>query len=840
MMSKSKTALPTEIEVRGGRVHNLKSVNVNIPLHKFVAISGLSGSGKSSLAMGILYEEGSRRYLEALSTYTRRRIKLGAQADVTSVKHIPSALALKQRPAIPSERATVGTMSEIFNVIRLIFSRLGSPRCPNGHQVKPSLAIAEAMSKSGDQMGMITCPTCGVAFPAFSAEDFAFNSAGACERCQGTGVVRQIDESKLIGDANLSLADGAVASWHLPGRNFMPSVAEQAGVRIHVPYKDLTDKEKDFVLNGPKKKFKMDFRSGTGRVFHDFNALYENAHEAVYESARTSKSERAQKRISEFFHYSTCPVCHGTRLKPVLLTQLAGGLNIAQVSELTLGDLPSWKKDVLGDLPANMSKMADSLFKEFDDNLRPLLELGLDYLTLSRNGNTLSTGELQRIQLARTLRTQTTGVLYILDEPSIGLHPDNVAGLLNVFRELVDQGNSLVVVDHNVDIIKAADWIIEIGPGSGTQGGRILDQGTPDQIAQDPNSKIGPYLNGTAQLRTRPIADKPADQEISFAIGDYYNLHDVAGQLPINRLSAVTGFSGAGKTSLILDSLVPAIKAQAKGLGLPKQVKRLSSPLKEVVSVDAAPIGKTMRSTVATYTSIMDNLRKLFAAQPLAKEKHYTPSYFSYNNKQGACPNCGGSGIVTLDIQFLPDMQQTCPVCNGERYNQAIQAVKWHGYSIVDLLALDVRAALSAFKDVPKIERELQLLEEVGLGYLHLGESTPSLSGGEAQRLKLVKHLNRNQATTLFVFDEPTIGLHPLDVKTLLDVMQRLLDRGATIVTITHDLNLISNADYILDMGPRGGKNGGQIVATGRPQDLIDQSTSLTTHYLAEYWHRYN
>ena len=840
MMSKQAAALPTQIEVRGGRVHNLKNVDINIPLHKFVAISGLSGSGKSSLAMGILYEEGSRRYLEALSTYTRRRIKLGAQAEVTSVKHIPSALALKQRPAIPSERATVGTMSEIFNVIRLIFSRLGSPRCPNGHQVKPSLAIAEAMSKSGDQMGMITCPTCGATFPAFSAEDFAFNSAGACDKCQGTGVVREIDESKLIGDENLSLADGAVASWHLPGRNFMPSVAEQAGVRIHVPYKNLTDKEKEFVLNGPKKKFKMDFRSGTGRVFHDFNALYENAHEAVYESARTSKSERAQKRISEFFHYSTCPVCHGTRLKPVLLTQLAGGLNIAQVSELTLGDLAAWKQDVLAALPANMGKMAHSLFKEFDDNLRPLLELGLDYLTLSRNGNTLSTGELQRIQLARTLRTQTTGVLYILDEPSIGLHPDNVSGLLNVFRELVDQGNSLVVVDHNVDIIKAADWIIEIGPGSGAQGGKILDQGTPAQIAQDPGSKIGPYLNGSADLLARPIADQPADQEISFEVGDYFNLADVAGQLPVNRLSAVTGFSGAGKTSLILDSLVPAIKDQAKGRGLPKQVKKLDAPLKEVVSVDAAPIGKTMRSTVATYTSIMDNLRKLFAAQPLAKEKHYTPSYFSYNNKQGACPNCGGSGIVTLDIQFLPDMQQTCPVCNGERYNQAVQAVKWHGYSIVDLLNLDVRAALPVFKDVPKIERELKLLEEVGLGYLHLGESTPSLSGGEAQRLKLVKHLDRNQATTLFVFDEPTIGLHPLDVKTLLGVMQRLLDRGATIVTITHDLNLIANADYILDMGPRGGKNGGQIVATGRPQDLIAHPTSLTTRYLAEYWHRYN
>lgn len=831
--------LPTKIEVRGGRVHNLKNIDVDIPLHKFVAVSGLSGSGKSSLAMGILYEEGSRRYLEALSTYTRRRIKLGAQAEVRSVKHIPSALALKQRPTIPSERATVGTMSEIFNVIRLIFSRLGSPVCPNGHRLKPSLKIAEAMSRSDDEMGMLTCPVCGARFMAFSAEDFAFNSDGACTRCQGTGQVREIDESKLIGDENLSLADGAVASWHLPGRNFMPSVAQHAGVRIDVPYKDLTAKEKDFVLNGPKKKYQMDFRSGTGRVFHDFNALYENAHEAVLESARTSKSARAQKRISEFFHYSTCPVCHGTRLKPELLKQQAGRLNIAQVAGLTLGDLPEWKKKVLGTLPADMGKMARSLFKEFDDNLRPLLELGLDYLTLSRNGNTLSTGELQRIQLARTLRTATTGVLYILDEPSIGLHPDNISGLLHVFRELVAQGNSLVVVDHNVDIIKAADWIIEIGPGSGEAGGRVIAQGTPAAIAQKPESKIGPYLNGSADLLARQVNSQPADRQISFEVANYYNLKDVQGRLPVNRLSAITGFSGAGKTSLILDSLVPAIKSQAKGQPLPAQVKKLTAPLKEVVSVDAAPIGKTQRSTVATYTSIMDNLRKLFAAQPLAKEKHYTPSYFSYNNKQGACPNCGGAGIVTLDIQFLPDMQQTCPVCHGDRYNRDVQQVKWHGYSIVDLLKLDIRQALKVFADVPKIERELKLLQEVGLDYLHLSESTPSLSGGEAQRLKLVKHLNRNQKTTLFVFDEPTIGLHPLDVKTLVHVMQQLLDRGATIVTITHDLNLIVNADYMLDLGPRGGSKGGRIVAQGRPLELAKEPASLTTRYLADYWHRF-
>lgn len=831
--------IPTKIEVRGAKVHNLKNIDVDIPLHKFVAVSGLSGSGKSSLAMGILYEEGSRRYLEALSTYTRRRIKLGAQAEVTSVKHIPSALALKQRPSIPSERATVGTMSEIFNVIRLIFSRLGSPVCPNGHRLKPSLAIAETMSRSDSSMGELTCPVCGAKFQAFSAEDFAFNSDGACPNCQGTGQVREIDDSKLIGDENLSLADGAVASWHLPGRNFMPSVAEQAGVRIHVPYKDLTPKEKDFVLNGPQQKFKMDFRSGTGRVFHDFNALYENAHAAVLESAKSSKSERAQKRISAFFHYSTCPVCHGTRLRPELLNQLAGGLNIAQVSDLTLGELADWKQRVLATLTADMNKMATSLFKEFDDNLRPLLELGLDYLTLSRNGNTLSTGELQRIQLARTLRTQTNGVLYILDEPSIGLHPDNISGLLNVFKELVQQGNSLVVVDHNVDIIKNADWIIEIGPGSGDEGGQVIAQGTPQAITTNPASKIGSYLNGSADLLARTTVTQPADQSIDFEVVNYFNLKDVHASLPVNRLSAITGFSGAGKTSLILDSLIPAIKAQAAGQRLPKQVHQLTSPLKEVVSVDAAPIGKTQRSTVATYTSIMDNLRKLFAAQPLAREKHYTPSYFSYNNKQGACPNCGGAGIVTLDIQFLPDMQQVCPVCNGDRYNQDVQAVKWHGYSIVDLLKLDVRQALPVFKDVPKIERELQLLQEVGLAYLHLGESTPSLSGGEAQRLKLVKHLNHNQATTLFVFDEPTIGLHPLDVKTLVGVIQQLLDRGATVVTITHDLNLVVNADYVLDLGPRGGKNGGRIMAKGTPHDLISNPKSLTSQYLANYWQRY-
>lgn len=830
--------LPQQIEVRGGKVHNLKNIDIDILLHQFVAISGLSGSGKSSLAMGILYEEGSRRYLEALSTYTRRRLKTGNKANVESVKHIPSALALRQRPAIPSERATVGTMSELLNVIRLVFSRLGRPVCPNGHAFGPDLKVAQAMSKSGEEMGLLTCPTCGVEFYAYGAEDFAFNSTGACETCQGTGNVRQLDESKLIADEELSLADGAVASWRLPGRNFMPSVAEQAEVRINVPFKELTAKEKDFVLNGPQKKFKMDFCTSTGRVFHDFNVLYENAHQAVLESAKTSKSERAQKKISEFFHYSTCPTCHGTRLKPELLRQKAGGLNIAEVTELSLHALAEWKMQVLKTLPAEMDTMAQAIFAEFDDDLKPLLELGLDYLTLARNGNTLSTGELQRIQLARTLRTETTGVLYVLDEPSIRLHPDNINGLLNVFKQLVAQGNSLVVVDHNVDIVRAADHIIEIGPGSGDNGGQIIATGTPAQLAKNKNSLIGPYLNGTAELIARPI--QPVDTaKITIAVSEHYNLHDVKVDLPLNRLTAVTGFSGAGKTSLILDSLVPAIKAKAKGEGLPAQVSELDSPLKDVVSVDASPIGKTTRSTTATYTSIMDNLRKLFAKQPLAKERHYTPSYFSYNNKQGGCPECGGTGVVTLDVQYLPDMEQTCPLCAGKRFRPEIQAVKWNGYSIVDILDMDVGQALNVFKAEPKILRELELLKEVGLSYLHLGESTPSLSGGEAQRLKLVKHLDHKQETTLFVFDEPTIGLHPLDVKVLLQVMQKLIDQGATIITITHDLNLIVNADYILDLGPRGGKHGGKVVFSGTVSELLAHPTSLTAKALAKYWQRF-
>ncbi|MFT9267451.1 ATP-binding cassette domain-containing protein [Oenococcus sp.] len=828
------------IEVRGGNVNNLKNIDVDIPLNKFVAISGPSGSGKSSLAMGILYSEGSKRYLDALSTYTKNRIGQAKSAQVRSVKHIPSALALRQRPSIPSDRSTVGSMSEIFNVVRLIFSRLGSVACPNGHRLEPSMAIAQAMAMSGEKMGQITCPVCGAAFMAKSAEDFSFNSTGACPECHGLGRIRELDPEKIIDDENKTLAEGAVASWRLPGRNFMPTVVANIGVRTDVPYKDLTDKEKDIVLHGEKKQYKVDFRSSTGRVFHTDKALYENAYDAVYDSVKSSKSDRSVARLNAFFHFSTCPVCHGTRLNPDLLTQLVAGLTIVQVGNLTLSQLPEWERQTKAQLPADMQKMAGALFADLDNNLQPLLELSLSYLTLSRNGNSLSTGELQRIELARTLRTETTGVLYVLDEPSIGLHPDNIRGLIHVMRALIAQGNSLVVVDHESSIIAAADWVIEIGPGSGDAGGRVIAEGTPESLTHNPKSLIGPFISGKAQI-LRPKQAALTDlskklHETHLTVSNYFNLHNVAIEFPDNRLTAVTGFSGAGKTSLILDSLVNAIQDKKRGLKLPKQVTELNTDLHEVISVDSSPVGKNGRSTLATYTSIMDNLRHIFASLPAAKAKHFGISYFSYNSKEGACPHCGGTGTMTLDVQYLPDIEEVCPYCHGTRFIDDVQKILWHGYSIVDLLNLSVEAALPVFKSETAIERQLQLLAEVGLGYLHLGESTPSLSGGEAQRLKLAKHLTRGQKGALFVFDEPSIGLHPRDVQILLGVLDKLKENGATIIVITHDMTIMINSDYLIDLGPKGGSDGGKVMAFGQPLQLIQHPTSITLTYLQKYW----
>ena len=823
------------IEVKGASVNNLKNINLNIPLHRLIVISGLSGSGKSSLALGVLYAEGARRYLDALSTYSRYRINQIQRANVKSVKYIPSAIALKQRPTIPGVRSTVGTVTEVYNVIRLIFSRLGVSHCPNGHAIKPSLAVSQAMDRPGKEMGLITCPVCGKKFYALAAEDFSFNGPSACPKCQGLGYIKQLDKSKVIPDKNKSINQGAVASWKLFGRHSMKTIAQKQGVRLDVPFKNLTKKEKDIVLYGKKKKHLMDITAQTGRVFH-LHILYENAYQAILDSSRSAKTTRGAQRLNTFFNFLTCPVCHGSRLDPKVLKQTILGKNIVQVSGMSLEDILPFIKKVGDNLAQEMKRMFHDLFLELKTQLQPLLDLGLNYLTLNRPGNSLSSGELQRIQLGKTLRTQTTGVLYVLDEPSIGLHPDNISGLIKVFHQLLSQGNSVVVVDHQTNIISSADWVIEIGPGSGQKGGEIITQGSPTELENNPNSLIGPFLSGKARLFARKINEKINQSQFSLAINHRYNLKNISVSFPERRLISITGFSGAGKTTLILDGLFKAFQARKKQSQLPSYISTFKpGNIKQVVSVDASPVGKNVRSTLATYTNIMNEIRKIFSKTTAAKKNHYTASYFSYNNKQGACPNCRGTGNVFLDIQYLPDIKTICPVCKGKRFNPKILAIKYKNKSIADILDMDINQSLNFFKPQTKIYKTLRILKQMGLAYLHLGEDTPSLSGGEAQRLKLTSHMKTTQKHTLFIFDEPSIGLHPIDVKTLLSIFSDLIERGASIIMITHDLGLIANSDYMIDLGPKGGDLGGQVMAAGNPQKLIQRPNSLTLKYLKTY-----
>lgn len=830
--------IPRQIEIVGAKVNNLKNIDVNIPLNELVAISGKSGSGKSSLAMGVLYAEGMRRYVSSLSTYTRRRLTQVQETDVTSIKHIPSAIALKQRPGIPDVRSTVGTVTEALNVLRLIFSRLGSPRCPNGHQIGPTIEIAKAMDLPNDgvsRMGEIQCPVCGVIFNAFSAEDFAFNSYGACPTCDGTGMTRQIDARKLIPDPKLSIKDGAVASWKVPGRAFLPYVAEAAGIDINVPFEKLPAQDQDFILHGEVKEYAINIPTRAGKVFHMEHAKFENAYNAIEDTLSGTNNARTIKRLNKFYVFSTCPDCHGSRFNPKLLTQLLIDKNIAEVSDLEMDQLMKFILKVKAWFPADMSDLADRLLTELTELLKPLMNLGLDYLTLSRAGNTLSTGELQRIQLSRTLRTETTGVLYVLDEPSIGLHPANVEGLIQIMRNLVDQGNSVVVVDHDPAIIAAADHVIEIGPDSGDQGGRVITQGSVPELLKNQQSLIAPFINGTAQLIQRPLETRPekmfAAGEIKVDIEQYHNIKNLTARFPINKFSVISGFSGAGKSTLLFDALIPALEDQKNPPSFVREIK--AGSIKHVYAIDASPIGKNIRSTLATYTNILDELRNSFAELPESVEKHFDKKYFSYNLKEGACPTCNGTGEIGLDIQYLPEMQQVCPTCNGARYNRDVLQIKWKGRNIADILKFNVTSAIPFFKHQTKILKTLQVLKDMGLGYLPLGESTVTLSGGESQRLRLSKYIRTSQKGTLFVFDEPSIGLHPLDVQVLLHVIQSLIDQGGTVIAIEHDLDIIENADYVIDMGPSGGSHGGQIMAQGTPI-AIAASESLTGKFIQE------
>ena len=835
---RERTHAPGAVQIRGARVHNLKEIDADVPLDRLVAVAGVSGSGKSSLAMGVLYAEGSRRYIEALSTYTRRRMSHAARASVDTVRHVPAALALRQRPGVPGVRSTFGTSTELLNVLRVMFSRLGSHLCPNGHRLPPTIDVAADRE--------LVCPECGAAFRPPGAESLAFNSDGACPRCGGTGTVRDVNDAALVPDPSKTINDGAVAPWGMFGLTVMPQVVAEFGVRTDVPYSELTAEEKHIVMEGPEEKRHISVPSKSGKLF-ELNFTYRNARLAVREALNNATSEKGLARVSRFIIAQTCPACGGTRLSPKALGTQLDGINLAEASAKTLDEALAWVPTIPGRLPGDMRSMARMLIAQFEDMARRLIQLGLGYLSLDRAGSTLSTGERQRVQLARAVRNETTGVLYVLDEPSIGLHPVNVDGLLGVMRDLLDGGNSVVLVDHDVQVLREADWMIELGPGSGAEGGSIIAQGTIAQVTATPGSLIAPFLGGNA---TDVLVRKRADGGSLFDLGaihlatsQLHTVHSLDVVIPKGRLTAVTGMSGSGKTTLVLESLVPAIKAVEHDTALPAHVLSVDpAGLSRVDVVDATPIGVNIRSTVATYSGILDDLRRAYAATETAKESRLKAGDFSYNTGSLRCPRCEGTGQVVLDVQFLPDVDIPCPDCGGSRYAPAADAVVLPtakgDFPLPGLLALTVREAREALAALPKARRKLQTLIDLGLGYLTLGEDTPALSGGEAQRLKLAGELGRDQSGTLFVLDEPTVGLHPLDTRVLIGVLDRLLAKGATIVVIEHDLDLIANADHVIDMGPGGGAAGGRIIATGTPDDVAGNPASSTGRYLREHLHR--
>ena len=822
-----------KILIRGAKVHNLKNIDVDIPLGKIVGIAGVSGSGKSSLAMGVLYAEGSRRYLEALSTYTRRRMTQASKASVDEVLYVPAALALHQRPGIPGIRSTFGTGTELLNSLRLMYSRLSNHRCPNGHYLKPSLAVAAGKE--------LVCSECGVHFYAPSAEELAFNSQGACQKCGGTGIVHTVDMASLVPEESLTIDDGAVAPWNSLMWSLMTDVCREMGVRTDVPFRDLTEQEKDIVYHGPAVKKHLFYKSKNTENAGELDFTYFNAVYTVENALAKVKDEKGMKRVEKFLKEDICPECHGTRLSAAARAPKLRGISLDEVCTMTLSELVDWVRGIPTSLPDEMKPMAESICETFESMAKRLIDLGLGYLTLDRSAATLSTGERQRMQLARAVRNRTTGVLYVLDEPSIGLHPSNIVGLTGVMHDLVSDGNSVILVDHDTQILKEADWIVEMGPEAGANGGHVIAQGTIADVEENSVSQIGPFISGKAETKLRECAIKEelfANGNIHLSTSQIHTVKPLKVDIPKGRLTVVTGVSGSGKTTLVLESLIPALDANINGHALPEHIRDVTAEgIRRIKLIDATPIGINVRSTVATYAGVHDELRKLYAKSEDAKNKGYKARDFSYNTGSLRCSGCDGTGVVSLDVQFLPDVNIQCPDCHGSRYSRIAYDVKLtnkvgESASLPELMDMDVNTAVEFCNDMKTVSQKLNTLKQLGLGYLTLGEETPSLSGGEAQRLKLASEIGKTQSDSVFVFDEPSIGLHPLDVQVLLRVFQALLDNGATVIVIEHDLDVIRNADYVIDMGPGGGENGGKIIASGTPHEIKLNKKSITGRYL--------
>ena len=687
----------------------------------------------------------------------------------------------------------------------------------------------------------ILCPECGAKVQAPSAEELAFNSQGACPNCGGTGSIRTVDIDSLVPDDSISIDDGAVAPWNSLMWSLMTDVCREMGVRTDVPFRELTEREKEIVYHGPAEKKHILYKAKKSNQAGELDFTYYNAIYTVENALAKVKDEKGMKRVEKFLKEEVCPACGGSRLSEAARAPRLRGIGLDEACKMTLGELVDWVAGVPDSLPEEMRPMAEAICESFQTVARRLMDLGLSYLSLDRVASTLSTGERQRMQLARAVRNRTTGVLYVLDEPSIGLHPSNIQGLNAVMHDLVADGNSVLLVDHDTQILSESDWIIEMGPEAGAGGGYVIAQGDIPQIIANPDSMIGPFLARKEDMRVREQAR--AEKKFDFgtlhlSTDAIHTVKPLEVDIPKGRLTVVTGVSGSGKTTMVLESLIPGLEASLQGATLPAHVKQISAEgIAHVKLIDASPIGINVRSTVATYANVHDELRKIYAKTPDAKEAGYKAGDFSYNTGKLRCPVCDGTGQISLDVQFLPDVDVPCPECNGSRYGKEAWQIGYETkqgakYSLPQLMDMDVNTALEATAEWKVVRQRLQVLKNLGLGYLTLGEETPSLSGGEAQRLKLASEMGKGQADSVFVFDEPTIGLHPLDVQTLLGVFQALVDQGATVLVIEHDLDVIRNADYVIDMGPGGGAAGGRVVAVGTPKQIAANKDSITGKYI--------
>ena len=935
------------IDIRGARTHNLKNINLTIPRDKLIVITGLSGSGKSSLAFDTLYAEGQRRYVESLSAYARQFLSLMEKPDVDSIEGLSPAISIEQKSTSHNPRSTVGTITEIYDYLRLLFARVGEPRCPDhdvpltaqtisqmvdkvlslpeeskmmllapvvknrkGEHVKlldslaaqgyiraridgeicdlsdpPELALQKkhtievvvdrfkvrsdlatrlaesfetALELSGGTAVVanmdnlkaeefvfsanFACPHCGYSVPELEPRLFSFNNpAGACPTCDGLGVQQFFDESRVVQNESISLAGGAVKGWDR--RNFyyyqmLTSLAKHYKFDIETPYEDLSQKIKDIVMHGSgKEEIEFQYMNDRGDVVirkHPFEGILNNMARRYKETESMSVREELAKNISN----RPCADCGGSRLRPEARNVYIGNVNLPQISEKSIGESLEFFQGLT--LTGQKAQIAEKILKEIRERLEFLVNVGLNYLSLSRSAETLSGGEAQRIRLASQIGAGLVGVMYVLDEPSIGLHQRDNERLLNTLIHLRNLGNTVIVVEHDEDAIREADHIIDIGPGAGVHGGQVIAQGTAKEIMANPNSITGKFLSGEEKIeipKKRTALDKSKLLKLKGATGN--NLKGVNLEIPVGLFTCITGVSGSGKSTLINDTLFPLAqnalnRAEKTDFAPYKSIEGLEY-FDKVIDINQSPIGRTPRSNPATYTGLFTPIRELFAGVPEARARGYNPGRFSFNVRGGRCEACQGDGVLKVEMHFLPDVYVPCDQCKGKRYNRETLEIRYKGKTIHQVLDMTVEEAREFFDAIPMIARKLQTLMDVGLSYIRLGQSSTTLSGGEAQRVKLATELSkRDTGKTLYILDEPTTGLHFADIKQLLDVLHRLRDQGNTIVVIEHNLDVIKTADWIVDLGPEGGSGGGQIIATGTPEEVAKVKGSHTARFLKD------